>query len=163
MSGMSQEARAKIKMRAVRAAAAGDITKRKKFLKSIALFQNFNEDTLNGIAKSLDYVVFIRGDIVIQQGQPGAKLFIIERGSVDVFVAEPGYDPSQQTPSEPGLPVVGRKVMRLSAGDPFGERALMQSKPRAASCVAVENTTCCKFSILISIQTCWRLKLQTDT
>jgi len=163
MSGMSQEARAKIKMRAVRAAAAGDITKRKKFLKSIALFQNFNEDTLNGIAKSLDYVVFIRGDIVIQQGQPGEKLFIIERGSVDVFVAEPGYDPSQQTPSEPGLPVVGRKVMRLSAGDPFGERALMQSKPRAASCVAVENTTCCKFSILISIQTCWRLKLQTDT
>ena len=122
--------------------AAGDITKRKKLLKSITLFQNFSEDILNSIAKSLEYCVFIRGDIVIEQGKQGEKLFIIERGSIDVFVMEPGYDPSQHAPTEPGLPVVGRKVMRLSSGDPFGERALMQSKPRAASCVAVENTTC---------------------
>jgi CRP-like cAMP-binding protein len=139
---LSSEARTKIKMRAVRAAAAGDLVKRKKFLKSIALFQNFSEAVLDGIAKSLDYVVFIRGDVIIEQGAPGLKLFIIEKGSVDIFVAEPGYDPSQHTPSEPGLPVVGRKVMRLSSGDPFGERALMQSKPRGATCVAVENTTC---------------------
>ena len=139
---LSSVARAKIKMRAVRAAAAGDITKRKKFLKSIALFQNFNEDTLDGIAKSLDYIVFIRGDVVIEQGAPGQKLYIIEKGSVDVFVKDKDYDPAEHQPTEPGLPVVGRKVMRLSAGDPFGERALMQSKPRGATCVAVENTTC---------------------
>ena len=52
---LSSEARATIKMRAVRAAAAGDVTKRKKFLKSISFFQNFTEETLDGIAKSLEY------------------------------------------------------------------------------------------------------------
>jgi len=96
--------------------AAGDITKRKKLLKSITLFQNFSEDILNSIAKSLEYCVFIRGDIVIEQGKQGEKLFIIERGSIDVFFMKPGYDPSQHAPTEPGLPVVGRKLMRLSSG-----------------------------------------------
>tara|TARA_B100000780_G_scaffold141944_1_gene99331 strand:+ start:145 stop:810 length:666 start_codon:yes stop_codon:yes gene_type:complete len=50
-SGMSKEARAKIKLRAVRSSHASEITKRKKFLKSIALFQNFSEDILNGTLK----------------------------------------------------------------------------------------------------------------
>jgi len=139
---MTKAAREKIKIRAVRAAAAGDLSKRKSFLKSIALFQSFGGSTLDDIAKALEFVVFIRGDIIIQQGAPGTRLFIIEKGSVDVFVAGPEYKPEDHEPTEPGLPVVGRKVMRLSAGDPFGERAIMQSKPRGASCVAVENTTC---------------------
>ena len=86
--------------------------------------------------------MYIRGDIIIEQGAPGKKLFIIEKGSVDVFVMNDNYNPIEHQPTEPGLPTVGRKVIRLSAGDPFGERALMQSKPRSASCVAVENTTC---------------------
>jgi hypothetical protein len=80
--------------------------------------------TFLGIAKSLEYCVFIRGDIVIEQGKQGEKLFIIERGSIDVFVMEPGYDPSQHAPTEPGLPVVGRKVMRLSSGKYSSEESM---------------------------------------
>eukprot|EP01039_Chlorochromonas_danica_P003661 gene3662-4007_t len=65
------------------------------------------------------------GTDIIRQGEEGDKLYLVDQGSVEVFVQ----------PKE-GEPV---KVQTCSEGDTFGQLALMYNAPRAATCRAVTN------------------------
>jgi CRP-like cAMP-binding protein len=60
-----------------------------------------------------------RGDEVVRQGEAGNCFYLIAEGAFEVFVD-------------------GEAQVRLGRGDYFGERALLQRAPRAATVVAVE-------------------------
>jgi cAMP-dependent protein kinase regulator len=66
------------------------------------------------------------GQDVIVQGEIGDVFYLLESGSVEVFVAKKGAGgaaPSEQT-----------KVHAYKPGDAFGELAIMYNAPRAATC-----------------------------
>jgi CRP-like cAMP-binding protein len=64
--------------------------------------------------------------VIIKEGDPGDIFYIIESGSVDVFIEKVGNTP----------------VATLSAGQYFGEMALLSNEPRAASCIAKTDVKC---------------------
>jgi CRP-like cAMP-binding protein len=66
------------------------------------------------------------GQIIIRQGEPGDKFYVIERGHVDVIVRD-----------ERGVSEVAN---RLGRGDFFGELALLRDTPRTATCRATVPT-----------------------
>lgn len=69
---------------------------------------------------------FKKGDVIIRQGERGDAFYIIESGSIDVFIDSKGDEP----------------VNTMSSGQFFGERALMSEDVRAATCVAATDTKC---------------------
>lgn len=69
------------------------------------------------------------GEVLIQQGDEGDCLYIIDSGEVDIFVARPGPD-GQLAKGDRGSKVVTFGERKL-----FGELALLYSAPRAATAV----------------------------
>jgi len=69
---------------------------------------------------------FSKDDVIIRQGERGDAFYIIESGTVDVFIAEQGADP----------------VARLTSGHFFGEKALMSEDVRQATCIASTDAKC---------------------
>jgi cAMP-dependent protein kinase regulator len=65
------------------------------------------------------------GDRIIKQGDIGDEFYLLESGSVNVFLEKQGEE--------------SRKVHSYGSGDAFGELALMYNAPRAATCVASED------------------------
>ena len=67
------------------------------------------------------------GENVIVQGDIGDTFYLLEDGSVDVYIKKGGADEA--------------KVHTYKPGDSFGELAIMYNAPRAATCrVATEAT-----------------------
>jgi CRP-like cAMP-binding protein len=70
---------------------------------------------------------YARGDIIFQREDPGKALFIVDRGSVRIYV--PGSQGGDLT-----LAVLG-------PGDFFGHLALLDDRPRSASAAALAATS----------------------
>ena len=68
--------------------------------------------------------VYPKDSMLFAEGEPGEELYIIQKGSVKIAKI-----------------VDNREILLavLKAGDIFGEMALLESKPRAASAIAYEN------------------------
>jgi cAMP-dependent protein kinase regulator len=62
------------------------------------------------------------GEKIIQQGESGDTFYLLEEGSVDVFVTKKDEEV--------------KHVHSYKAGDSFGELAIMYNAPRAATCTA---------------------------
>jgi putative peptide zinc metalloprotease protein len=92
---------------------------RRRVLKRVPLFVNLGDEELDRVAHSLKTERFSAGELVIRQGEPGEKFYIIERGSVSVWKT-----------SEEG---VEAKQARLGPGQYFGEIALVTNAPRNAT------------------------------
>jgi len=81
------------------------------------------------------------GDVVIRQGDPGDRFYVVDGGTYDVRVrsaaelADAQRDGAWEGAAGDAL---GPVVHGYAAGGHFGELALMYSKPRAASIVCVE-------------------------
>lgn len=72
-------------------------------------------------------LVIAPGENVIKQGDIGDTFYLLESGTVDVYIKKGGADEI--------------KVHTYKAGDSFGELAIMYNAPRAATCrVATEAT-----------------------
>ena len=94
-------------------------TSREKMMKIApyaAAAQNRTEDGLNRR--------YLKDSMLFSEGEPGHELFIIQKGSVKITKI-----------------VDNNEVLLavLKAGDIFGEMALLESKPRAASAIAYED------------------------
>jgi ATP-binding cassette subfamily B protein len=95
-------------------------------LASFALFNSFNETQLARLAESFSPRLYDVNDVVVRQGGPADRFFVIARGVVEVI------DESQGEP---------RVIAHLEDGDFFGEMALLDRRPRNATVVAVTPTT----------------------
>jgi NADH dehydrogenase len=69
--------------------------------------------------EQVNHAHFQQGDTIIQQGEFGDRFYIIESGEVEVIRQSPGK-PEEQ-------------LSLRSAGDSFGELALLQDVPRTAT------------------------------
>jgi cAMP-dependent protein kinase regulator len=65
------------------------------------------------------------GELIIKQGAIGDVFYLLESGSVNVFVEKRGEE--------------SKRVYSYGSGDAFGELALMYNAPRAATCIASED------------------------
>ncbi|ORZ14398.1 cyclic nucleotide-binding-like protein [Lobosporangium transversale] len=89
------------------------------------LFKNLDEDQHEDVVNAMTEKRFHRGDNVIEQGAVGDFFYVVETGTLDVFVAKHG------NPAE--------KVFEYGPGGSFGELALMYNGPRAATVTATSD------------------------
>lgn len=94
--------------------------------RAYSVFSDLPTQRIDSIAGELQTVTVEQGEIIVRQGGPADKFFIIIDGSVDV---------EQQ--DEVGF----RKVTSLGRGHFFGEVAIMRGTPRAATVRATAPTT----------------------
>ena len=100
---------------------------RQAFLKAIPIFAGLTPAALTQIGSAVEEAVFHRGDIIVREGEPGNRMFIIGSGSVEVvkYLAQSG---------ETVLAVLRSK-------DFLGEMSIIECVARSASVRAVEETS----------------------
>ena len=94
---------------------------------SNTLFRACSEDEIVDIIGVFDKVEFKGGSTVIHQGDGGEHFYVVESGSLDIFLRSEG----DENESKVGIPYV--------PGSAFGELALMYGSPRAATIRAKED------------------------
>ena len=105
----------------------------------IFLFRNLEPEQYQAALQAMEEVHQQAGDIVIKQGDQGDYLYIVESGSLDVFIQPPGTSPADALAAPPDQ--LGNKVVTYGPGASFGELALLYMQPRAASVVATAPCT----------------------
>ena len=93
-------------------------------LAGVPIFAGMKEDALAVLLKRADRLAAAEGDLIVREGEPGSKFYLIKSGAVRV-VKRFG------TPDEVLL-------ARLAARDFFGEMCILETLPRAASVQAME-------------------------
>jgi putative ABC transport system ATP-binding protein len=88
-----------------------------EFLRNVDLFKHLTPSELTYIAGTMRRARFAAGQVIIEQGDVGAGFFIIGDGAVNIVRN-------------------GEHVATLSAGDFFGERALITNELRNATVVS---------------------------
>jgi uncharacterized membrane protein len=94
----------------------------------IPLFQGLTDEDREALAARLSEKSFKAGDIVFSQGEPGASMYVVQSGAVQIYL------PSK----EKDLPPLVLKD--LHTGEYFGELAIFDDKPRSASVRAMVDT-----------------------
>lgn len=83
-------------------------------LEKVALFKGADEVFVHAVVGKLEPMVFLPGDFIIRQGEPGSCMYFLSRGDVEVLAD-------------------GKTVASLPEGSAFGETALLQGENRNAS------------------------------
>jgi len=98
------------------------------FLKNIPLLKPLGNQETTKIARALRGAMFSDGEYIIRQGEEGDLFYLIYKGSVICTRSdEDGHE---------------RELMKLGAGDFFGERALQLKEPRKANVIARGDVEC---------------------
>ncbi len=92
-------------------------------LQRVPLFADLNEDELTQVGSVFKERRFSEGETVIQQGSGAAAFFVILSGEATVFVD-------------------AKERRSLTAGDYFGEMALIDAGTRTATVVASSELLC---------------------
>jgi len=124
-----------------------DIRMLERTTKNVEFFQKYDKDTHEQICRYMTYVSCPQGQTVFDIGSHGDTFYIIMKGSVDVWVYLPHVveetkpDGTVESITEMAL----TNVRTLLAGNSFGELALMENKPRAATIICSKK---CYFGVL---------------
>jgi CBS domain-containing protein len=97
------------------------------FLKGVVPFDTLEPGTLEEIGRSLAWVRYPAGTIIVKQAEPGSRFHVVRSGLVKVYLHE---DEKETT------------LGFLGEGDCFGEMALVNEEPTAANVEAMEETLC---------------------
>lgn len=85
-----------------------------------------NPEQLDAMAMATQYQKFDADSVIVKEGEKGNTFYIITKGEVDIYKKSAGSG----------------KIATLGVSSFFGEKALLGSDTRQASCVAVKNTEC---------------------
>jgi MFS family permease len=91
-------------------------------LRGTPVFAPLGLASLERIARNLVPIEVAPGGVVIKEGDPGDRFYVIAEGAVEVSRG-------------------GETLAKLGAGDLFGEIALLRNVPRTATVVALEPTS----------------------
>ena len=95
-------------------------------LAKFKLFTGFKEDELRTTLSLCDCATYEAGETIVRQNEEGGHcMYVIIRGKVKVHYSDQDHEID---------------LAELSAGDFFGELALVDDGPRSASVVALEET-----------------------
>jgi uncharacterized membrane protein len=94
-------------------------------LADLPFFQLLDDQERDDLAAHLDVVAYPGGASIFNTGDPGDSLYVIRSGSVEIFFRDD----------------TGQKIVleTAAAGDMFGELSLLDSGPRTASAVCVDD------------------------
>jgi hypothetical protein len=98
-----------------------------EFIRALPLFA-VEATTLRYASDHVEVEWFPSGSHIVEQNEPGAKLYLILSGYTDVIQEDADG--------------TGRTLARLGPGEFFGELAIVHQQPRAAHVVAVGDVTC---------------------
>lgn len=93
------------------------------FLEDVPLLKSLDKYERSAIADVLETEYFEAGQNIVVEGQAGDKFYLLEEGEAE---AKKG----------------GKVLMKYKRGDYFGELALLNNKPRAATVCAVTKCKC---------------------
>ena len=96
-----------------------------KFLEEVPLLSELTLYERSKIADALHTAKFAPGTTIIQEGEPGEAFFFLEQGEAEAYKSDVGDGKEA--------------VKKYKKGDYFGELALLDDKPRAASVVASQD------------------------
>jgi MFS family permease len=96
-------------------------TERLELLRATPIFAPLPPPALEQLAEALKELRVEAGREIVRQGQPGDLFYLVQEGSVDVYVD-------------------GKLVQTLGSGDSFGEIALLRDVPRTATVKARTDT-----------------------
>jgi CRP/FNR family transcriptional regulator, cyclic AMP receptor protein len=99
---------------------------RQKFLQAIPIFAGLTTTALTEIACAVEETAFHKDDIIVREGEPGNRMFIIGQGSVEVVK---NLGRSRETVLAVLLP-----------NDFLGEMSIIECVARSASVRAIEET-----------------------
>lgn len=92
------------------------------FLEEVPLLSSLTPYERSKIADALETRKFAPGEMIIREGDPGESFYLLESGEADVYKGQ-----------------TSNKVLHYKKGDFFGELALLNDAPRAASVVAASE------------------------
>ena len=96
-------------------------------LRRVPLFAELKPKEIRSLTKWASTRSFDADAIIVEEGRAGLGLYCIQSGKVRV---------TQKTASGE------REIRQMGPGESFGELALLDNSPRAATVTAVEPTTC---------------------
>ena len=99
---------------------------RKDFLGTIPIFAGLHVDALSVIADAAEEAAFRAGDIIVREGEPGNRMFIVYSGRVEIVK-------HLAQPHETVFAVFGPKNF-------VGEMSIIECVARSASVRAVDDT-----------------------
>lgn len=110
-----------------------------EFIKNV-LSASMLPKQVDELCRSLQLEHFETGDYVFRQNEPGDKMFIVLQGSCEVRLRQKVELAHGQSESR------DKVLFVCQPGAHFGERALSEDQPRAASIVCIEPTDCITIS-----------------
>ncbi|OFW28669.1 MAG: hypothetical protein A3H97_14690 [Acidobacteria bacterium RIFCSPLOWO2_02_FULL_65_29] len=97
-----------------------------EILADVQFFKLHDEDDRKALAKLITQIDLKQGSQLFETGDRGEELYIVRSGKVEIYIRN----------------VAGEKIVLTVAehGDLFGELAMLDSGPRTATAVALEDT-----------------------
>ncbi len=95
-----------------------------RFLRTHVAFEDLSLEAATAMFGLLESVEVAAGTVVVQEGEPGGAMYLIEEGRLDATV---------------GSGAASRVAGFLRTGDLFGERSLVTGEPRAATVRALTD------------------------
>ena len=99
----------------------GEFRDKVKFLKKVSLFEGLTDRALGKLTGIMHSKKYSAGEAVFHEGQEGKLLYIVRSGEAEVTKG-------------------GSPIGRFGEGEFFGEMALLEELPRAATVTAVKDS-----------------------
>jgi CRP/FNR family transcriptional regulator, cyclic AMP receptor protein len=97
-----------------------------EMLADVELFEHVNEEDRARLAEFIDFIQLPAGETLFKTGEPGESLYVVKSGEMELYIKD----------------TAGQKILLAiaSAGEVFGELALLDRGPRTATALALADT-----------------------